>query len=112
AARPAGEPIRLDAIRGALARELLARLALADDDPELGEALDRWELSLFQVDPFRSEQLRESLAALLGGIDGLWAAALRAAVLLGEGGRERAELHERLRALAAGESAGARAADA
>lgn len=79
---PAGEPTRLDPFRGALACDLLARLALCDDDPDLGEALDRWELSLFQGEPFRSEQLRESLTALLGGTDGLWAASLRAALLL------------------------------
>lgn len=84
---PAGEPTRLDPFRGALARDLLERLALCDDDPDLGEALDRWELSLFQSEPFRSEQLRESLTALLGGTDGLWAAGLRAALLLRLKGR-------------------------
>ena len=99
ATAPAGEPTRLDQVRGGLARSLLGRLSLADRDPELGEALDRWELSLFQADPFRSEQLREALAALLGGGDGLWAAALRAAVMLGETARERAELLDRLRSL-------------
>jgi hypothetical protein len=112
ATQPTGEPIRLDAVRAALARDLLARLASADDDPDLGEALDRWELSLFQTDPFRSEQLRESLAALLGGGDGLATAALRGAILLGESGRERASLLEELRALAGGEAAGAGASDA
>jgi hypothetical protein len=109
---PSGESTRLDPYRARLARDLLERLALADDDPELGEALDRWELSLFQAEPFRSEQLRESLAALLGGTDGLWAAAVRAALLLGEQARERAELLARLRALAAGERAEPGAADA
>jgi hypothetical protein len=79
---PAGEETRLDQFRGALARDLLERLVLCDEDPELGEALDRWELSLFQGEPFRSEQLRQSLTALLGGTDGLWAAGLRAALLL------------------------------
>jgi hypothetical protein len=79
---PDGGGTRLDPFRGALARDLLERLALCDEDPDLGEALDRWELSLFQDDPFRSEQLRESLTALLGGTDGLWAAGLRAALLL------------------------------
>jgi hypothetical protein len=79
---PSGEPTRLDPFRGALARDLLERLALCDDDPDLGEALDRWELSLFQGEPFRSEQLRESLTALLGATDGLWAAGLRAGLLL------------------------------
>src|SRR5438270_747558 len=77
ATQPAGEPIRLDAVRAAFARDLLERLGSADEDPDLGEALDRWELSLFQTDPFRSEQLRASLAALLGGGDGLATAALR-----------------------------------
>jgi hypothetical protein len=96
ATQPAGEPTRLDAFRGAVAADLRERLVLADEDPELGEALDRWELSLFQDGPFRAEQLRESLAALLGGSDGLWAAAVRGAVLLGETARERAELHVRL----------------
>jgi hypothetical protein len=90
---PTGEPTRLDAFRGAVAADLRDRLVLADDDPELAEALDRWELSLFQDGPFRAEQLREALAALLGGSDGLWAAAVRAAVLLGETPRDRAGLH-------------------
>lgn len=112
ATRPAGEPIRLDAVRAALVRDLLERLGSADDDPDLGEAIDRWELSLFQADPFRSEQLRESLAALLGGGDGLATAALRGAILLGESGRERAALLAELRALAAGETASRVAADA
>jgi hypothetical protein len=96
ATQPAGEPTRLDAFRAALAADLIPRLTLADDDPELGEAIDRWELSLFQDPPFRAEQLRESLAALLGGNDGLWAAAVRGAILLGETPRARAELHDRL----------------
>jgi hypothetical protein len=96
ATQPAGEPTRLDSFRAGLAADLLPRLALADEDPELGEALDRWELSLFQDGPFRDEQLRESLAALLGGADGLWAAAVRGAILLGDTGRARAELQERL----------------
>ena len=102
AALPQGEPIRLDAVRGALARDVLERLGRADEDPGLGEALDRWELSLFQPEPFRSEQLREALGALLGGADGLWAAALRASLLLGETGRERVEHLSGLKALAAG----------
>ena len=94
--QPAGEPTRLDSFRATLAGDLLAELGSADDDPELGEALDRWELSLFQDGPFQAEQLRESLAALLGGNDGLWAAAVRGALLLGETPRARAELQERL----------------
>jgi hypothetical protein len=96
ATQPAGEPTRLDSFRAALAADLLPRLALADEDPELGEALDRWELSLFQDGPFQTEQLRESLAALLGGNDGLWAAAVRGAILLGDTPRARAELQDRL----------------
>jgi hypothetical protein len=112
ATQPPGEATRLDAVRAGRARELLVRLASVDDDPDLGEALDRWELSLFQNEPFRSEQLRESLSALLGGGDGLATAALRAAMLLGESGRERSALLASLRALAAGEAAEVAAADA
>ena len=105
ATQPAGEPTRLDEFRAVLARDLLERLGAADDDPELAEALDRWELSLFQDEPFRSEQLRESLAALLGGTDGLWAGAVRASLLLGSTGKDRAQLLASLRALANGERA-------
>ena len=94
--QPAGDPTRFDSFRASLATELLPKLTLADEDPELGEALDRWELSLFQDGPFQAEQLRESLAALLGGTDGLWAAAVRGAILLGETPRARAELQDRL----------------
>jgi hypothetical protein len=96
ATQPAGEPGRLDSFRATLATDLLLKLDEVDDDPELGEAIDRWELSRFQDGPFQAEQLRESLAALLGGSDGLWAAAVRGAVLLGETPRARAELQERL----------------
>ena len=96
ATQPAGESTRLDSFRADLAAQLLPRLTQADEDPELGEALDRWELSLFQDGPFQAEQLRESLAALLGGNDGLWAAAIRGAILLGDNGRARAELQDRL----------------
>ena len=112
AAEPRGEATRLDAFRARLASDLLAQLGRAEGDSELAEALDRWELSLFADEPFRSEQLREALAALLGGPDGLWAAAVRAAVLLGETGRDRGEQLERLRALARGEHAGPATADA
>jgi hypothetical protein len=112
ATEPQGEPTRLDAFRARLAADLLAQLGRADDDPELAEALDRWELSLFAEEPFRSEQLREALTALLGGPDGLWAATVRAAVLLGETGRERAEELARLRSLERGEPAAPAAAEA
>src|SRR4051812_14159607 len=55
ATAPPGEPTRLDAFRASVAAKLRPRLAVADADPRLGDALDRWELSLFQEDPFRSE---------------------------------------------------------
>lgn len=97
ATAPPGEPSRLDAFRGRLAAELRARLAAADDDEKLAEALDRWELSLFQSDVLRRESLTAALESLLGEGDGLWAAATRASVLLGETARERAEQAERLR---------------
>jgi hypothetical protein len=105
ATQPPGEPSRLDAFRGKLARALLERISTADDDPELAEGLDRWELSLFATEPFRSEQLREALTALLGGTDGLWAATVRTAVLLGETARDRVDQLERFRALCAGDPA-------
>jgi hypothetical protein len=97
ATEPAGEATRLDEFRGRLAADLLVRTQAADEDPELAEALDRWEFSLFEPGPFRAEQLRESLTALLGGTDGLFAACVRAAVLLGETGHERADLLALLR---------------
>jgi hypothetical protein len=102
ATEPGGEPSRLDEFRGRLARDLLERLPSCDVDPELGEAVDRWELSLFADEPFRSELVRESLAALLGGHDGLWAAAARAAVLVGDRGPERGELFASLRGVTGG----------
>ena len=85
ATKPRGEGCRLDALRGALAADLRERLPLADDDRELGEALDRWELSLFADEPFRSGQLRDALDARCSATgDGAWAASMRAAVLLAE----------------------------
>jgi hypothetical protein len=81
---PPGEATRLDPFRAQVAARLIPRLALADGDPHLGDALDRWELSLFQDDPFRREQLRHALDAALGEGDGTWAAAMRAAALLNE----------------------------
>ena len=100
ATAPPGESSRLDAFRAPIAVEVLAALGKADGDPELAEALDRWELSLFQNEPFRAEQLRASLAALLGDT---WP--LRCAVLLEEDGAAREELHGHLVALAGGEGA-------
>ena len=107
ATQPPGEPTRLDEFRGPLAAELLVRLRLADADTNLAEALDRWELSLFQHEPFRSEQLRASLAGLLGTT---WP--LRAAVLLGEDAERREALHRDLAALADGAEATSPAATA
>jgi hypothetical protein len=97
ATQPRGEATRLDKIRARLAADLRAQLPLADTDRELGEALDRWELSLFSEEPFRSAQVREGLVCLLGGDGGAWAATMRAAVLLTEKGRDRGELLDALR---------------
>jgi hypothetical protein len=97
ATAPPGEPTRLDPFRATVAAKLRPLLALADEDPQLGDALDRWELSLFQGDPFRAEQLRHALDAALGNGEGLYAAGMRAAALLGETAEERAALAERFR---------------
>ena len=102
ATQPPGEPTRLDVFRGETARVLVGKLGAAEDDRELGDALDRWELALFQDGSFRAEQLRSSLEALLGNGDGAWAAALRTAVLLGETGRERQDCLVVLRRLCEG----------
>jgi hypothetical protein len=97
ATAPPGEPTRLDPFRGGVAARLRPLLGLADEDASLGDALDRWELSLFQGEPFRGEQLRHALDAALGNGEGLYAAAMRAAALLGETAEERAQLAERFR---------------
>jgi hypothetical protein len=94
ATAPPGEPTRIDPFRASVAAKLRPLLAVADDDPQLGDALDRWELSLFQGDPFRGEQLRHALESALGDGGGLWAAGMRAAALLGETAEERASLVE------------------
>ncbi len=94
---PPGEPTRLDPFRATVAADLRVRLAAADDDAKLGDALDRWELALFQSDPFRGEQLRHALDAALGEGDGAWAAAMRGAALLGATPEERADLAGGLR---------------
>jgi len=107
ATQPPGEPSRLDTFRGALAGELLVRLVLADEDAALAEALDRWELSLFQLEPFRGEQLRAAFTALLGDT---WA--LRASLLLEHEIDARERLHSALGALAAREDPSAPAIDA
>ena len=97
ATQPPGDATRLDKVRAGVAAELRERLVLADSDRELGEALDRWELSLFSEEPFRSAQVREALTCLLGREDGTWAASVRASVLLGEKAQERAAVLESLR---------------
>src|SRR5579884_3942339 len=97
ATAPPGEPTRLDPFRASVAVDLRVRLGAADDDARLGDALDRWELALFQSDPFRAEQLRHALEAALGEGDGAWAAAMRGAALLGATPAERSEFAERLR---------------
>ncbi len=107
ATQPPGDPTRLDSFRGALAGELLVRLVLADADTALAEALDRWELSLFQNEPFRSDQLRAGFVALLGET---WP--LRAAVLLETEPGERSTLHRQLIGLAGGEACTPVVADA
>lgn len=107
AAAPPGEPVRIDFLTAERATRLRERLVLADDDRDLGDALDRWELSLFQDDPFASEQLRGSLTALLGDGEGLQVASFRAAALLGETPRDRADVLARLRLLGTGDTAAA-----
>ena len=107
ATQPPGEATRLDEFRAPVAAELLVRLGLADADTNLAEALDRWELSLFQHEPFRSEQLRAALGALLGAT---WP--LRAAVLLETDPDRREALHRDLAALAEGGEASHGAAGA
>ena len=106
---PPGEPTRLDPFRARLAVELQERLAATPTDSDVLEALDRWELSLFHEGPVRADELREALAVLLGSDEGPWAAAMRAAVLLGENAHERSELLTALRALVDGDGPGARA---
>ena len=100
ATQPPGEATKLDEFRGALAAELLVRMGLVDADTNLAEALDRWELSLFQHEPFRSEQLRAALEAALGTT---WP--LRSSILLETEPEARARLHDELARLVGGEAA-------
>ena len=97
----------MDAVRAGLARDLLEQFESADDDPDLGEALDRWELSLFQNEPFRSEQLRAAAGALLGET---WP--LRGVLVLGDDDATRERVHKQLVALEQGAEASQAAADA
>jgi hypothetical protein len=109
---PPGEPNRLDAFRGRLAAQIVRRLAEGPADADLLEALERFEIALFNRGPLRADELREALVALLGGDDGSWAAAMRAAALLGETPTDRAELAATLRGLVNGDGPGASAEDA
>ena len=108
---PPGEPTRLDEFRARVAARIVDRLAEVRSEPDLLEALDRWELALFRAGPERADELREALEALLGSDEGAWAAAMRAAVLLGETPRERAQLLSTLRGLIEGDGPGAHAED-
>jgi hypothetical protein len=100
ATQPPGEPSRLDTFRTPIAVDVLAALGDADGDPALSDALDRWELSLFQSEPFRSEQLRAALGSLLGDT---WP--MRACVLLADDPSSREELFGELTGLHAGDPA-------
>lgn len=108
---PAGEATRLDPFRGRLAVRLVQRLAEGPVEPDLLEAVERFEIALFSRGPVRADELREALVSLLGGEDGAWAAAMRAAALLGESPRERADLLASLRGLIDGDGPGAPAED-
>jgi len=107
ASQPPGEASRLDGFRTPIAVEVLTALAAADGDPELAEALDRWELSLFQNEPFRSEQLRAAAGALLGET---WP--LRGVLVLGDDDATRERVNKQLVALEQGAEASQAAADA
>ena len=109
---PPGEATRLDPFRGKLAAELVRRLADGTADDDVLEALERFEIALFARGAHRADELREALVTLLGGEEGSWAAAMRAAALLGETPRDRAELLGALRGLVDGDGPGARAEDA
>lgn len=108
---PAGEPARLDPFRGRLAADLIQRLEEGAVDTDLLEALERYEIALFNRGPLRADELREALVLLLGGEDGSWAAAMRASALLGESPAERAELVQALRSLVDGDGPGTHAED-
>ena len=108
---PTGEPTRLDSFRGRIAAEVFCRLARTVRDAELLEALDRWELALFHTGPLRADGLQEALVQLLGEEDGAWAAAMRAAALVGETPDERVRLLDGLIALVEGNGPGAQGED-
>ena len=108
---PTGEATRLDAFRGAVAARVFERLTSGSADIDLLEALERWELALFRQGPVRAEELREGLVSLLGGHEGAWAAAMRAAALVGETPSERTALLRGLVGLVDGEGPGPWAED-
>jgi hypothetical protein len=109
---PPGEATRLDPFRARLAAAIQARLAGPPAEPDLLEAVERWELALFHDGPMRADELREALEALLGCDEGPWAAAMRAATLLGETAQERMDLLTAFRALLDGDGPGGQAEDA
>ena len=49
-----------------------------EEDAELGEAVERWELRCSRTSRSARSGCGSAVAALLGGVDGLWAAAMRA----------------------------------
>jgi hypothetical protein len=107
---PAGEPTRLDPFRATVVAALIRRLSSLHDH-DLLEALERFEIALFNRGPLRADELSEALILLLGGEDGGYAAALRASALLGESPADRGELLETLRGLVDGDGPGGRAED-
>jgi hypothetical protein len=107
ATQPPGESSRLDAFRMPIAVDVLGALADADGDPGLADALDRWELALFQAEPFRSEQIRIALVSLLGET---WP--MRSCVLLADDPASREELYGELASLHSGAAATPAAIDA
>ena len=80
----AGEPTRLDPFRGRPRRRPARAARAGRGRPRARRGARPLGAVAVRGRAVRSEQLRESLAALLGGGDGLWAAAMRAAVLVGE----------------------------
>jgi hypothetical protein len=109
---PVDEPTRLDPFRGRLCAQLIARFESGAVDGDVLEAVERYEIALLNRGSLRADELREALVTLLGGDDGSWAAAMRAAVLVGETPRRREELAAVLRRLVDGDGAGAGAEDA
>jgi hypothetical protein len=108
---PHGEPTRVDPFRGALAGSVLTRLVAGDADPGLIGAIERWERATLLEGAPRDAELRDALAHLLGAGDGAWAAAIRAAALLGDTAGERDALFRALLALARGHAPGDDAAE-